>query len=158
MTTISELAVTIDKTTSEVSDLREKLGDAERRLNRARSEIATALCLPTAKRARRAKSYADPNYQTVASRVLSALRSSPTPMRLKQLAEQIGGNEAAICVEASKLVAQGKVVRVERGLYVMSPVELEEQRRSFAYGNTSIENEHVTREVVDKAAEDLRVT
>jgi hypothetical protein len=33
--------------------------------------------------------------------------------------------------------------------------EKEEQRRSFAYGNTKIENPRITREMVDKAADDL---
>ena len=32
----------------------------------------------------------------------------------------------------------------------------EEQRRSFAYGNTNIENPRITRETVDKEAEDLK--
>jgi hypothetical protein len=34
----------------------------------------------------------------------------------------------------------------------MTPKELEQQRRSFAYGNTNIENAHITKETVDKAA------
>jgi hypothetical protein len=33
--------------------------------------------------------------------------------------------------------------------------EKEEQRRSFAYGNTKIENPRITRETVDHAAESL---
>jgi hypothetical protein len=37
----------------------------------------------------------------------------------------------------------------------MTPQEKEEQRRSFAYGNTNIENDHVTRAVIDQAAADL---
>lgn len=37
----------------------------------------------------------------------------------------------------------------------MSPAEQEAQRRSFAYGNANLENERVTRDTVDKAAEDL---
>ena len=36
-----------------------------------------------------------------------------------------------------------------------TPEEKEEQRRSFAYGNTKIENPRITREMVDKAADDL---
>ena len=32
----------------------------------------------------------------------------------------------------------------------------EEQRRSFAFGNTKIENSQITRETVDKEAEDLK--
>jgi hypothetical protein len=38
---------------------------------------------------------------------------------------------------------------------VMTPEEKEEQRRSFAYGNTKIENPRITREMVDHAAEEL---
>jgi hypothetical protein len=38
----------------------------------------------------------------------------------------------------------------------MSPQQVEEQRRSFAYGSAKIENDRVTREMVDQAAEDLR--
>ncbi len=39
--------------------------------------------------------------------------------------------------------------------HVLTPQEKEEQRRSFAYGNTKIENPRITREMVDKAADDL---
>jgi hypothetical protein len=35
----------------------------------------------------------------------------------------------------------------------MSPEEQEAQRRSFAYGNAKIENDRVTREMIDKAAD-----
>ena len=38
----------------------------------------------------------------------------------------------------------------------MSPADEEEQRRSFAYGNTKIENDLITREMVDEAAEELK--
>lgn len=34
--------------------------------------------------------------------------------------------------------------------------EKEEQRRSFAYGNTKIENPRITREMVDQEAESLK--
>jgi hypothetical protein len=37
-----------------------------------------------------------------------------------------------------------------------SSTEQEAQRRSFAYGNTHFENERITRETVDRAAEDLQ--
>ena len=33
--------------------------------------------------------------------------------------------------------------------------EREEMRRSFAYGNTAIENDNITREMIDRAAEKL---
>lgn len=36
---------------------------------------------------------------------------------------------------------------------IPSPEQQEEQRRSFAYGNTAFENELITREMVDKQAE-----
>jgi hypothetical protein len=38
----------------------------------------------------------------------------------------------------------------------LSPTQKEEQRRSFAYGNANIENERVTREMIARAAEDLK--
>lgn len=38
---------------------------------------------------------------------------------------------------------------------VVSPEQKEEQRRSFAFGNTNIENPLITREIVDKEAEAL---
>lgn len=38
----------------------------------------------------------------------------------------------------------------------MSPEAQEEQRRSFAYGNTKIENDLITREMVNQVAEDLK--
>ena len=34
----------------------------------------------------------------------------------------------------------------------MTPEEKEEQRRSFVYGNTKIENDRITRELVDDVA------
>ncbi len=37
----------------------------------------------------------------------------------------------------------------------MSGAEKEAQRRSFAYGNAHIENDRVTREMVDRAAEKI---
>jgi hypothetical protein len=39
---------------------------------------------------------------------------------------------------------------------VVSPEQKEEQRRSFAFGNTNIENPRITRETVDKEAEELK--
>lgn len=38
---------------------------------------------------------------------------------------------------------------------VPTPEEQEEQRRSFAYGNTKIENPRITRDTVDREAESL---
>jgi len=37
----------------------------------------------------------------------------------------------------------------------MTSDEREQQRRSFAYGNTRIENERITRATIDRAAKDL---
>jgi len=37
----------------------------------------------------------------------------------------------------------------------MTPEQEEEQRRSFAYGNTKIENNSITKETVKRAAESL---
>ena len=38
---------------------------------------------------------------------------------------------------------------------VVSSSEAERQRRSFAYGNTHFENERITKELVDKEADEL---
>jgi hypothetical protein len=38
---------------------------------------------------------------------------------------------------------------------VLTAQEKEEQRRSFAYGNTKLENPRITREMVDQEAEAL---
>ncbi len=38
----------------------------------------------------------------------------------------------------------------------MNPMEKEEQRRSFAYGNTKIENDRITRETINAEAEKLK--
>jgi hypothetical protein len=37
----------------------------------------------------------------------------------------------------------------------MTPEQAERQRRSFAYGNVKIENDSITWEMVDRAAEQL---
>lgn len=39
--------------------------------------------------------------------------------------------------------------------HVMTAAELEAQRRSFAYGNMSIENPRITRQLIDEVAEKL---
>jgi hypothetical protein len=38
----------------------------------------------------------------------------------------------------------------------MSARDSEKQRRSFAYGNTKIENDRITREMIDERAEALK--
>jgi hypothetical protein len=38
----------------------------------------------------------------------------------------------------------------------MTPVEKEEQRRSFAYGNTKIENDLITKATIERQAEQLK--
>ena len=38
----------------------------------------------------------------------------------------------------------------------MSPDDIEEQRISFAYGNTKIENDRITRKTVQKEAQHLK--
>lgn len=47
-----------------------------------------------------------------------------------------------------------ELLAAARGI-TMTAHEQEEQRRSFAYGNTKIENDRVTREMVDAAARQL---
>jgi hypothetical protein len=41
-------------------------------------------------------------------------------------------------------------------LHKFTPADREEHRRSFAYGNTKIENSRITREMIDREAENLR--
>ena len=38
----------------------------------------------------------------------------------------------------------------------MTPEEKEAQRRSFAYGNVHLSNGHITREMIDKAAKEMK--
>ncbi len=40
---------------------------------------------------------------------------------------------------------------IRAGKITMTPAQLREQRQSFAYGNTHIENERITREMVAEA-------
>ncbi|WP_293940454.1 hypothetical protein [Sphingomonas sp.] len=47
-----------------------------------------------------------------------------------------------------------KLIDASRGR-TMSDAEKEAQRRSFAYGNAHIENERVTRAMIDEAAEKI---
>ncbi len=48
-----------------------------------------------------------------------------------------------------------KLVKAARKV-PMSPSDKESQRRSFAFGNTQIENGRITKQTVDDAAEHLR--
>ena len=54
---------------------------------------------------------------------------------------------------------QGKsleqLIELARGVR-MGSQDQEAQRRSFAYGNTKIENDRITRETVEEEAENLR--
>lgn len=42
------------------------------------------------------------------------------------------------------------------GKVEMTPDQQESQRRSFAYGNTNIENERITREMIEQQAKKLK--
>jgi hypothetical protein len=57
--------------------------------------------------------------------------------------------EATMSDKLQKLIDASRNVR-------MSEAQKEQQRRSFAYGNANIENERVTREMIDEAAEKVR--
>ncbi len=50
--------------------------------------------------------------------------------------------------DLQRLLAAAKAVR-------MTPEARERQRRSFAYGNTHAENEQITRQTIDRAADRL---
>ena len=47
-----------------------------------------------------------------------------------------------------------KLLEMARGVPVTA-AEREQQRRSFAFGNTNIENHRITRETIDRAADRL---
>ena len=47
-----------------------------------------------------------------------------------------------------------ELIEITRGI-IMSPEQLRAQRRSFAYGNTAIENPDVTRDIVARADADF---
>lgn len=47
-----------------------------------------------------------------------------------------------------------ELIQAARGIK-MTPQQEEAQRRSFAFGNTNIENDRITRETVDQAAREL---
>jgi hypothetical protein len=49
-------------------------------------------------------------------------------------------------IEFAKLLEKAREIK-------MSSCDREQQRRSFAYGNANIENEAVTRKVIDEVAE-----
>ena len=51
--------------------------------------------------------------------------------------------------EPEQLLAAAKTAKI-------TPEQSEEQRRSFAYGNTHIENSQITRETVNEEAEALK--
>jgi len=53
--------------------------------------------------------------------------------------------------QLDELIAAAKSVK-------STPQQLEEQRRSFAYGNTKIENPLITREMIDEEADALKTT
>lgn len=51
--------------------------------------------------------------------------------------------------ELDKLLALAKQKKI-------TPAELELQRKSFAYGNTNIENDKITRDTIERAAAKLK--
>ena len=62
---------------------------------------------------------------------------------------QNGTRGSAMADKLSVLIEKARTVRMSRR-------DEEEQRRSFAYGNTKIENDRITREMVDERAEALK--
>jgi hypothetical protein len=57
--------------------------------------------------------------------------------------------EVQMSEELSKLLEMARKVE-------MTPEQAEEQRRSFAYGNTKIENDSITWDRINRAAETLK--
>jgi hypothetical protein len=50
-----------------------------------------------------------------------------------------------------------KLIEVARSAH-QTPSDIEVQRRSFAYGNTHFENSKITREMVDRIADEMPFT
>jgi len=67
--------------------------------------------------------------------------------RRKPLLRQI--EDQVMLEKLARLIELARSIR-------MSPSESEEQRRSFAYGNTKIENDRITREMINERAEALK--
>jgi len=59
------------------------------------------------------------------------------------------GKGPAVTEKLNALIERARSVK-------MTAEEREEQRRSFAYGNTKIENDLITREMVNEQAEALK--
>ena len=60
--------------------------------------------------------------------------------------------ERAICCESTK--TEERAITYERTI----AAEREEQRRSFVFGNCALENPDITRELVDRVADEMKVT
>jgi hypothetical protein len=67
----------------------------------------------------------------------------------KRKLDFLSPGDATMTDKLSVLIEMAKAIR-------MTPGDQEEQRRSFAFGNTKIENDLITSEMVDQAAEDLK--
>jgi hypothetical protein len=76
-------------------------------------------------------------------------RKVPWKFRKPSLAKGIPVLGVAMTKELQELLEAAKKVH-------LSPDQKEKQRRSFAFGNTNIENPRITRETVDKEAEALK--
>jgi hypothetical protein len=61
----------------------------------------------------------------------------------------LGANQEIVMGEELK-----KLIEIAKGI-TPSPEHREEQRRSFAYGNTAYENGRITREMIDQQADRL---
>jgi len=53
--------------------------------------------------------------------------------------------------ELEKLILKARHIK-------MTPEQVREQRRSFVYGNTHIENENITRDLVEQVDRELEAT
>ena len=62
---------------------------------------------------------------------------------------RLGDESDGIMDDLTKLVEAARQV-------TMTPDEWERQRQSFAFGNANIENEHVTRDTIQRAAAELK--
>ena len=91
-----------------------------------------------------------PQYELASKMV--ALRAA-TGLTQQQLAERTGMKQSAIARLESGTVEPSDEV-VASILSAAAQRDHEAQRRSFAYGNVALSNPNVTREMIDKAADE----
>ncbi len=84
------------------------------------------------------------------------LKRAPRCVSIKSLRVKELVNSVASC-EEMRLMTKKLEELLDAAKHIeVTPEQREEQRRSFAFGNTNIEDARITREMVDEEAEKLK--